>query len=166
LLPTVDDLTWARQQLWRTTGFVTEWHHHRDLQSLCDFEHLHARWDKRAETLPSPGLDTSLLVMPEAVALAEILCDLEWRRHVAIANDYDLMQFYRLVARRLGQPTKFSDRLAYSYRIDPLKSWVMEYRKQFRTVRDQHCRRVRTHHYNPQFPTPSSQQSATSSERR
>ena len=60
--------------------------------------------------------------MPEAVALAEILCDLEWRRHVAMANDYDLMQFYRLVARRLGQPTKFSDRLAYSYRIDPLKS--------------------------------------------
>jgi hypothetical protein len=91
--------------------------------------------------------------MPEAVALAEILCDLDWRRHVAMANDYDLMQFYRLVARRLGQPTKFSDRLAYSYRIDPLKSWVIEYRKQFRTIRDQHWRRVRTHHpSNPRFP--------------
>jgi hypothetical protein len=67
-----------------------------------------------------------------------------------MANDYDLMQFYRLVARRLGQATKFSDRFAYSYRIDPLKSWVIEYRKQFRTIRD---RRVRTHHpYNPRFP--------------
>jgi hypothetical protein len=29
----------------------------------------------------------------------------------------------------------------YSYRIDPLKSWVVEYRKQFRTIRDQHWRR-------------------------
>jgi hypothetical protein len=155
LLSTVDELTWARQQLWRTTGIVTEWHHHWDRQSFSHsiFEHLHARWDKRAETLPSPGSATSLLVMPEAVALTEILCDLEWRRHVAMANDYDLIQFYRLVAQRLGQSTKFSDRLAYSYRIDPLKSWVIEYRKQFRTIRDQHWRRVRTHHpYSPLFP--------------
>jgi hypothetical protein len=37
--------------------------------------------------------------------------------------------------------------------IDPLKSWVIVYRKQFRTIRDQHWRRVRTHHpYNPRFP--------------
>lgn len=156
MLSTVDDLTWARQQLWRTTGIVTDWHHHWDRQSFSHsiFEHLHARWDKRAETLPSPGSATSLLVMPEAVALAEILCDLEWRRHVAMANDHDLIQFYRLVAQRLGQSTKFSDRLAYSYWIDPLKSWVIEYRKQFRTIRDEHWRRVRTHHpyNNPRFP--------------
>jgi hypothetical protein len=59
--------------------------------------------------------------MPEAVALAEILCDPQWRRHVATADHHDLLQLYRQVARRLGQPTKFSDRLAYSYRIDPLK---------------------------------------------
>jgi hypothetical protein len=57
------------------------------------------------------------------------------------------------VARRLGQPAKFSERLAYSHRIDPLKSWVIEYRKQFRTIRVQHWRRFRTHHpYNPRFP--------------
>ena len=71
LLSTIDDPTFARQQLWRTTGIVTLWHHHRDRQSLSHsiFEHLHARWDKRAETLPSAGSATSLLVMPEAVAL-------------------------------------------------------------------------------------------------
>jgi hypothetical protein len=61
-------------------------------------------------------------VLPEAVALAEILCDPIWLRHVAIADDYDLVLFYRQVAPRLGQPSKFSDRPAYSYRIDPLKS--------------------------------------------
>jgi hypothetical protein len=66
-----------------------------------------------------------------------------------MANDYDLVQFYRLVARRLGRPAKIGDRLAYSYRIDPLKRWVIEYRKQFRTIRDQYWRRVRTHPYNP-----------------
>lgn len=155
LLPTTDDPTWAHQQLCCATGIVTEWHHHRNRHSRIPsiFEHLHARWDKRAETLPSPGSATSLLVMPEAVALAEILCDLEWRRHVAMANDYDLIQFYRLVARCLGQPTKFSDRLAYSHRIDPLNRWVIKYRKQFRTIRNQHWRRVHTHHpYKPRFP--------------
>jgi hypothetical protein len=89
--------------------------------------------------------------MPEAVALAEILCDLEWRGHVAMANDYDLVQFYRLVARRLGRPAKVGDQLAYSYGIDPLKRWVIEYRKQFRTLRDQQ-RRLRTHHDDPRFP--------------
>jgi hypothetical protein len=151
LLSTVDDLTWARQQLCRTTGIVTQWHHHWDRHSFSHsiFEHLHARWDARARTLPS-GSATSLLVMPEAVALAEILCDPQWLRHVAIANRYDLLPFYRQVARRLGQPTKFSDSLAYSYRIDPLKSWVIEHRKQFRTLRDQQWRR--RHPYDPRFP--------------
>jgi len=155
LVSTVDDPTWARQQLWRTTGIVTAWHYCRDRQSVSHaiVEELHARWDKRAETLPSSGSATSLLEMPDAVALAEILCDLEWRRHVAMANDYDLVQFYRLVARRLGRPAKVGDRLAYSYRIDPLKRWVIEYRKQFRTIRDQYWSRSRTHRlYNPRFP--------------
>jgi hypothetical protein len=89
LLSTVDDPTWARQQLWRTTGIVTEWHYCRDPQSVSHaiVEHLHAHWDKRAETLPSSASATSLLVMPEAVALAEILCDLEWRRHVLRVTD-------------------------------------------------------------------------------
>jgi len=99
-LATVDDPTWARQQLSRTTGIVTQWRHHRHRHSFSHpiFENLHDRWDKRAETLPPPGSAMSLLVMPEAVALAEILCDREWRRYVAMADDYDLVQFYRLVA--------------------------------------------------------------------
>ena len=67
------------------------------------------------------------------------------------ALGYDLLLFYRQVARRLGQPTKFSDRLAYTHRIDPLKSWVIEHRKQFRTLRDQQWR-VRTRHpYDPRL---------------
>jgi hypothetical protein len=56
------------------------------------------------------------------------LCDIEWRRHVAMPNDYGPIQFYRLIARRLGQPTKFSDQLAYAYRINRLKCWAIKCR--------------------------------------
>jgi TniQ len=151
---TLEDPTWARQQLCRTTGIVTQWHHRRDRHSFSQsiFDGLHARWDQRAQTLTWSGSVTPLLVMPEAVALAEILCDPYWRRHVAIADRYDLLPFYRQVARRLGQPTKFSDRLAYTLRIDPLNSWVSEHRKQFRTLRDQHHSRRTGHPYNPRVP--------------
>jgi hypothetical protein len=150
LLSTVDDPTWARQQLCRTTGIVTQWRHHRDRHSFSQsiFDEL-PRWDARARTLPSPASATSLLVMPEAVALAEILCDPQWLRHVAIANHYDLLPFYRQVARRLGQPTRFSDSLAYSRPNDPLNSWVIEHRKQFRTLRHQQGRLRTGHPYNP-----------------
>ena len=154
LLSTIDDPTWAREQLCRTTGIVTQWHHHRDRHSFSHsiFDELHARWDDRARTLPSSGSARPLLVMPEAVTLAEILCDLQWRRYVAVADRYDLLPFYRQVARRLGQPTKFSDRLAYTLRIDPLNSWVSEHRKQFRTLRDQHRSRRTGNPYNPRAP--------------
>jgi hypothetical protein len=150
---TIDDPTWARQQLCRTTGIVTQWHHDRDRHSFSHsvFKELHARWDERARTLPSPGTATPLLVMPEAVALAEILCDPQWRRYVAIADHYDLPLFYRQVARRLGQPTKFSDQLGYTHRLDPLKSWVIEHRKQFRTLRHQQGRLRTLHPYDPRF---------------
>ncbi|WP_204805991.1 TniQ family protein [Mycobacterium riyadhense] len=154
LLSTLDDPTWAHQQLCRTTGIVTQWHHHLDRHSFSNshFEELHARWDQRARTLPSSGSATPLLVMPEAVTLAEILCDPHWRRHVAIADHYDLPLFYQQVGQRLGQPTKFSDRLAYTHRNDPLKSWVIEHRKRFRALRDQQ-RTFRTGHpYIPRLP--------------
>jgi hypothetical protein len=154
LLSPVDDPAWARQQLCRTTGIVTQWHHHRDRHSFSHsiFKELPARWDARARTLPSSGSATPLPVMPEAVTLAEILCDPQWRRHVAVADEYDLLPFYRQVARRLGQPTKFSDRLAYTRPNDPLKSWVIEHRKQFRTLRHQQGRLRTGHPYDPRFP--------------
>jgi hypothetical protein len=51
---TLDDPTWARQQLCRTTGIVTQWHHRRGRHSFSHaiFNQLHARWDTRAQTLP------------------------------------------------------------------------------------------------------------------
>jgi hypothetical protein len=69
-----------------------------------------------------------------------------------MADNYDLLLFYLQVARRLGQPTKFSDRLAYTRGIDPLKDWVIEHRKQFRTLRDQHRTLRARHPYDPRFP--------------
>lgn len=152
LLLAADD-TWTRQQLWCTTEIVTRWHHQdRRTGRPAGFDHLHARWDRRARTLPSADSTTPLLVMPEAVALADILCDLRWRRHLAMAHGFDLVSFYRLVARRLGQSRKFGDQLAYSYQGDPLREWVMRHRNLFRDIRDQHWKRVDSHYpYNPRF---------------
>lgn len=49
------------------------------------------------------------LVYPEAVALAEIITDLNWRRHVAmVQHDIDLKPFFHRVAARLGQPSLFA----------------------------------------------------------
>lgn len=149
---TRDDPTRARQQLCRTTEIVTHWHHHRHRFADSIFTQLHARWDTRARTLPAPGSATPLLVLPEAVALAEILCDPRWLRHVAMADHDDLLPFYQQVAQRLGQPTQFSDHLAYTHQIDPLQSWVIEHRKQFRTLRNRHRLLRARNPYNPRFP--------------
>ncbi|GCE43932.1 hypothetical protein Rhow_008230 [Rhodococcus wratislaviensis] len=155
LRSTVGDHAWVREQLGHAGAAVLDWHlaRVRFSPSYYAFKNLHARWDKRAATLPQSKSATSLLVLPEAVALTEILCDLEWRRRVAMADyDHEVAPFYRHVGRRLGQPERFGDRLAYSNRIDPLKSWVIEHRKRFRAVREEHWHRVHTHRpYNPHF---------------
>jgi len=84
--------------------------------------------------------------------LAEILCDLEWRRHVALADyDHAVTQFYRRIARHLGQPARFGDLLCCPNRIDPLESWIIEHRRRFRAVRERHWRTARFH--NPILPT-------------
>lgn len=153
MLVTSGDRAWARQQLCCATAIVTHWYHRdRRTGSAAGFGHLHARWDRRARTLPTSDAAMSLLVLPEAVVLAEILCDLRWRRHLAMAHDFDLVSFYRLVARRLGQSRKFAEQLAYSYQDDPLKEWVARHRNIFRSDRNQHWKRVDSHYpYNPRF---------------
>lgn len=162
LRSTAGDHAWVHEQLGHASRVVLGWHLARApfSPSYYTFKHLHARWDKRAAALPQSPRAISLLVLPEAVTLAEILCDLEWRRHVAMADyDHDVAPFYRHVGRRLGQPERFGDRLPYSNRNDPLESWVIEHRKRFRAVREEHWKRDRTHrsynrHYsNATIPT-------------
>ena len=49
------------------------------------FKYLNTRWDVRAARLPVEA-GRGLVVLPEAVTLAEFLWNLEWRRHVAMAE--------------------------------------------------------------------------------
>lgn len=151
LRSTVGDLAWVREQYRHASAAVLDWHLTRIRfgSSYDNVNHLHARWDKRAATLPQSNSATSLLVLPEAVALAEVLCDLEWRRRVAMAEyDHDVAPFYRHVGRRLGQPGRFGDWLSYSIRTEPLRSWVIEHRRRFRAVREEYWKRVHTHRLN------------------
>jgi hypothetical protein len=58
--------------------------------------------------------DLGMLVLPEAVTVAEVLCDLDWRRHVAMVdNSSDLARFYHRIGRRLGQSRRFSQDMAW-----------------------------------------------------
>jgi hypothetical protein len=50
----VDDPTWARQQLWRTTGIVTEWHYCRDRQSVSHAIVEHLQRAGTSEPKPCP----------------------------------------------------------------------------------------------------------------
>ncbi|MEU1985008.1 hypothetical protein [Nocardia sp. NPDC019395] len=103
----------------------------------------------------APGTPPGLLVLPEAVTITEVLCDLEWRRHIAMAHsNVDLLQFYELIARRLGQSREFGRRLAWSYHVDPIKGWVIDQRKRHRPTRHEYWRRVHSHRpYNPHYQT-------------
>jgi hypothetical protein len=99
------------------------------------FPVLHERWRARAGKLgilsqaPAP----SVITFPEAVALTEILTDLNWRRHVAMVRPHDLDRFYQRVARHLGEPS-YPDPPA---RRDPLQAWVGQHRDRFAATRQE-----------------------------
>ncbi|QSE84663.1 TniQ family protein [Rhodococcus koreensis] len=143
------DGDWTQGQLQHADYIVREWSRSRPNHV---HKHLHARWDQRETAMQSvSGPETGLLVLPEAVALAEVLCDLEWRRHVAMVDtNTELARFYSRVGRQLGQSPNFGDRIAWTVYIDPLKSWVIQHRRNHQKTRDEFWRRVRTHYpFNP-----------------
>ena len=125
---------------WTTTAFHTAWNITRwwadpDSRRFASlrFPVLSQRWRTRAGTLGIPHAIhvPAVVTFPEAVTLAEILTDLNWRRHVAMVSPLDLGIFYQHVAGRLGEK---------SYpawpRQDPLRVWADQHRSKFADVRD------------------------------
>jgi hypothetical protein len=132
---------------------------------------LHDRWDARSKAIKTRGYATAptpLLVFPEAVALTEVLTDLDSRRHVAVVRgERHLDRFYQHVARRLGQPTSciaglaitdhrperpYRRRLDYLTR-DPLVNWTRTLRAQHEKLRtDLWVEHARTSASNTPFP--------------
>jgi hypothetical protein len=91
---------------------------------------LRARWGARARKLgPDAALSSRVVTFPEAVALAEILTDPDWRHHVATVPSRQAGQFYRRVSARLGEGTyqALSD-------DDPVIAWAGHHRSSLITA--------------------------------
>jgi hypothetical protein len=92
---------------------------------------LRTRWRARAGKLgPDTALSSRVVTFPEAVALAEVLTDPDWRRHVATVPARQAGQFYRRVTARLGEGT-------YQAPVadDPLIAWAQHHRSDFPSAR-------------------------------
>jgi hypothetical protein len=121
---------------WTTTKIHAAWGMTRRWAELAPVRlpELSKRWHTRAEALglqPRRGHEQALVSYPEAVALAEILTDLDWRRHVAMVRDHQLDKFYRRVGTRLGEPGI----RPYSWGYDPMDAWIQRHRKKYASTR-------------------------------
>jgi hypothetical protein len=93
---------------------------------------LSNRWQDRTTRLGLTGPPAQPAVtFPEAVTLAQILTDLDWRRHVAMVHEWQLDRFYRRVALRLGEPS-----CRFPSRSDPIVTWTATHRSRFAPIRD------------------------------
>src|SRR5271166_4459009 len=67
--------------------------------------------------------------LPEAVTLATILTDLNWRRHVAL--EWDNQPFYQLITESIGEQSYPS----WSFSADPVRRWTRVHRARFEQLR-------------------------------
>ncbi|GAA2714930.1 TniQ family protein [Micromonospora olivasterospora] len=154
LRATTRDHEWTREQFTQAIWIVMDWAR----SSHSASPRLHARWTARADALRTfhgPFNPSPLLVFPETIALTEILCDLEWRRHVAMVNsDIDMTNFYRHITHRLGQPRTFADQLSRPRLVldrhrlrsvtNPLQQWIIQHRHKHLQTRTKFWDRHRT----------------------
>ena len=137
-----DSSEWFRRQLSTATAIVSAW----VIPSRRDNPQMHQTWTARSTALwpwLTVAVPSDLLVFPEAVALAEIITDLHWRRHIAMArHDTDLKPFFHRVAARLGQPRMFAITTRCSHSRDPLRHWVNGIRRHHELTRTEFWQRV------------------------
>jgi TniQ len=109
---------------------------------------LRSRWQDRASKLGLTGLGQPVVTFPEAVALAQILTDLDWRRHVAMVREWQLDRFYQHIARRLAEPS-----CRAPARGDPIVTWTTGHRNRFAQIRDSFwIRHERSRAFSTPFP--------------
>ena len=147
------DPDWINIHMIRADGAVRHWARYGHATK----PQLHARWVARAAALHQahdPKMDywfglgraSAVLLFPEIVALAELMCDLAWRRHVVKARSaWELGYFYEQVAETLGQPAERRRRLARvlsrarpglgDLPTDPLDDWVRALRRRYYLTR-------------------------------
>ena len=155
------DHEWTREQFTQAIWIVMDWAR----PSYRDSPRLHARWTDRGHALGTfhgPFTPSPLLVFPEAVALAEILCDLEWRRHVAMVEEIDMTNFYRHIAQRLDEPRAFADWLprprtvlgrgGFRSTVNALQQWIAQHRHKHLQIRTEFWQRHRASYTRTPFP--------------
>jgi TniQ len=148
-----DSHEWLRSQMYTALDIIQGWIG----PSRRKYPALHQVWTARTAAL-WPWLTVVVpsepLAFPETVALAEILTDLQWRRHVAmVEHNADLQRFFRRVAARLGQHQDFGLNAQYGRDPDPLRHWVDRYRRHYEQTRTEFWQRFRQSHRTEQpFP--------------
>jgi hypothetical protein len=130
LLARGDDRAWAWREFRMAWNMAQDWTGFDPrLRRMPVFTR---RWRDRAAVLgitvtgkQPPGIVT----FPEAVTLATILTDLNWRRHVAL--EWDTQPFYQRVAESIGEQSYPS----WPYSTDPVRRWVRFHRARFGQLR-------------------------------
>jgi len=119
---------------WAYGEFLTAWNMAQDW-TRCEPRRMPVfsqRWRDRAAAL---GITTTgkqpprVVIFPEAVTLAAILTDLNWRRNVAL--DWDDRPFYQRIAESIGERSYPRWPLAN----DPVRWWIRYHRARFGQLR-------------------------------
>ena len=119
---------------WAYGEFLTAWNMAQDW-TRCEPRRMPVfsqRWRDRAAAL---GITTTrkqpprVVTFPEAVTLAAILTDLDWRRNVAL--DWDDRPFYQRIAESIGERSYPRWLLAN----DPVRWWIRYHRARFEQLR-------------------------------
>jgi hypothetical protein len=128
LITRSDDSRWAARifdSAWTMTLDWTECHPRR-------MPVFSQRWRDRATAL---GITTTskrpprIVTLPEAVKLASILTDLNWRRYVAL--EWDTQPFYQHIAHSIGEQSY----PRWALINDPISRWIHIHRARFADAR-------------------------------
>ena len=143
LLARSGDRDWAAASIGAAWGITTYW-----AQDPLRRPRLCSRWQDRASRLGLTGPPAQPAVtFPEVIALAQILTDLDWRRHVAMVREWQLDLFYQRIARRLGEPSRQAPS-----RSDPIVTWAAGHRRRFARIRSFWSRHERSRALSTPFP--------------
>ncbi len=96
---------------------------------------LTKRFRARADALGLKDPAHPAVVLPETVALAQVLSDPVWRRHAAMADQWAMGPFHRRIAAATGAN---HSTLLWSWMRDPLGFWLFFHRDRYARYREEY----------------------------
>ncbi|WP_157186595.1 hypothetical protein [Nocardia jiangxiensis] len=150
LAAAIRDPPWVREQLWWADRSVARWCVRPGFGHLTQ---LRDRWQRRTTAIGHTGwtTPTTLIALPETIALLELFCDLSLRRHIAMVEyEFQIAPFYYRISQRLGQPRRFAELIGQPG--DAVHNWVQDLRAIHRETRQQFWNTLRATGSKPQLP--------------